>query len=121
MDEEKDKYIETLIESLKSDDDTTSDTSFYHELEKKSDAEETLVDKENKEIINMRRRWSDWILFFIGLIIAFDMILVILYGLEKLSFEDPQVVMVIVTENFLKIIGLGLLITNNLFKKIYKS
>ena len=75
--------------------------------------------KENGEILTMRKQWSWWVLIFIGAIIVFDMGLVIAYGLDVLKFKNPQVVMVVVTENFLKIIGLGLIITRELFKKIY--
>jgi hypothetical protein len=74
---------------------------------------------ENNEILARRRRWADWILFFIGLIVFFDIILVIFYGAGWWSFTDSKVVIAVVTDNFLKIFGLGYLITQETFRKIY--
>lgn len=98
----------------------TSNLEFYRDAKAISKETETLEEKENLGIIDMRRQWSNWILFFIGLIIFFDIILVTLYGFKVWSFQDTNVVIVIVTENFFKIIGLGVLITSNIFQKIYK-
>jgi hypothetical protein len=75
--------------------------------------------KENDGIMNMRERWSNWILFFIGLILVFDILLIYFYGMGIWTFKDPRVVIVVITDNFLKIFGLGFLITREIFKKIY--
>lgn len=118
---ENDKTLENIISALGSGTgvDTTGESDFYRELEKLSKETETLADKENKEIIEMRHLWSTWVLGLIVTIVIFDIILVTLYGFGIWNFEDSNVVMVIVTENFLKIIGLGILITNSIFKKIF--
>ena len=116
---DKDKTLEDIISTLNLEVDTKEGSNFYRELEKVSQETETLAYKENKEIIGMRGPWSAWVLRFIGAILIFDMILVTLYGFGIWKFEDSNVVIVIVTENFLKIIGLGLLITNRIFKKIF--
>lgn len=94
---------------------------FVNELKEKSKQEESTAEKENREIIEMRKIWSHWVLFFIGVILLFDIVTVTLYGLGIWKFQDPNVVIVIVTDNLLKIIGLGIIITHNIFKKIYKE
>jgi hypothetical protein len=112
-----DKIISELGNSINSV--NQSDLDFFKEIQKKSKDTETLEDKENRGIIEMRKLWSNWILFFIGLIVVFDVLLVILYGFKVWSFEDSKVVIVVITENFLKIISLGFLITNSIFHKIF--
>jgi hypothetical protein len=96
-----------------------SGAGFFRDLVKQSQAAENLADKENREILGMRQLWSRWILIFIGVIVMFDVILVYFYGTGAWDFKDSKVVMVVITENFLKIIGLGILITQSLFKKIF--
>ncbi len=68
----------------------------------------------------MRKTWSRWILGCIVTIVLFDMTLVSLYGWGVWKFDSPAVVIAVVTDNFLKIIGLGLIITRNIFERIYK-
>lgn len=91
--------------------------SFLSGLEKRSD--DTLKTEENDGILVRRKQWSFWVLLFIGAIIFFDMMLVVLYGMNLLTFKDPNVVIAVITDNFLKIFGLGYLITRETFKKIY--
>ena len=79
----------------------------------------SLEDRENQDIILMRKWWGYSVLFFIAAIVVFDMVLVLLYGFEKLTFKDPNVVMAVVADGLLKIVGLGYLITENIFKKIF--
>lgn len=93
--------------------------AFYDSVEKESKKEESLVEAENRGILEMRKKWADHVLLLIYLIALFDIALIILYGVGALNFKDPRVVIVVVTENFLKIIGLGVLITHNIFKKIF--
>jgi hypothetical protein len=78
-----------------------------------------LEERENNGILTMRESWSFWVLLFIGVIIVFDMVLVFAYGMKWLDFKDPNVVIVVITDNFLKIFGLGYLITREVFKKIF--
>ncbi len=79
-----------------------------------------MVEKENRGILDRRERWSNWILIFIGMIVIFDIILVVFYGAGWWNFANPNVVIAVITDNFLKIFGLGFLITRESFKKIYK-
>jgi hypothetical protein len=93
---------------------------WFESLQKSSRETETIEEKENNGIIRMRELWSNWILIFIGLIISFDIILVWMYGVGAWNFTDSKVVIAVITENFLKICGLGFLITSRLFEKIFK-
>lgn len=99
----------------------TEATYLVPRLNRQRQTTETLVERENREIIEMRGLWSRWILRFIGLIIIFDIVLVACYGLRYWSFSDSKVVIAVITENFLKIFGLGFLITHRLFNKIFSS
>lgn len=116
---EENSELNKLIEALGSSE--TEEPNFFQYLESKSEKAESLADRENRGIIEMRQIWSTWVLIFIGVIIIFDIILVTFYGLGIWSFDDTKVVMVVMTENFLKIIGLGTLITLSIFKKIFPS
>ena len=107
-----------LEEQLKSDE-IKNYSEFLSILNKQSDNTERLEDKENQDLLDLRRKWGNWVLIFIGLIIGFDIVLVFLYGMGVWNFQEPKVVMVIVTENFLKVIGLGLLITQSVFERIF--
>lgn len=88
-------------------------------LEEESRKEETLADQENRGIIGMREKWSNSILFLIQLIVIFDMVLVFAYGMGYWTFSDTKVAIAIITDNFLKIIVLGLIITKSIFTKIF--
>jgi len=89
---------------------------FYREAENTSREREALILKENAEIFDMRRKWSNCVLLLIVTIVLFDILLVTFYGLGIWSFKDPSVVIAVITDNFLKILGLGFLITNFIFK-----
>ena len=67
----------------------------------------------------MRSRWSNSILALIMMIVLFDMLLVWLVGIKVWSFTDTSIVVAVIADNFLKIVGLGYLITTELFKKIF--
>ena len=96
-----------------------SQLDWLTELQEESSESEDLEKKENKGILAMRTRWSNWILFLIILIVIFDMLLVILLGAGIWQFTNPSIVIAVITDNFLKIVGLGYLITREVFKKIY--
>ncbi|MCR4311308.1 MAG: hypothetical protein NUV54_01935, partial [Candidatus Taylorbacteria bacterium] len=96
-----------------------STLSWLKELQSESKSAEDLEVAENTEILERRRRWSDWVLILIVTIVIFDMIIVWLYGSRVWTFDNPNVVIAVITENFLKIVGLGFLITRETFNKIY--
>ena len=98
-----------------------TDLGFLNTLRKKSEETQSTEARENTEILDMRKQWARWVLIFIGIIIIFDIILVTFYGLGTWEFKNPNVVIAIITENFLKIMSLGILITTNLFVKIFKK
>ncbi len=92
----------------------------YTSLQKDSSIEESyLRNKENRDIIIMRKWWGYSVLLFIGVIVIFDITLVILYGFNVLSFSDSNVVIAVVVDGLLKIVGLGYLITKNIFEKVF--
>src|SRR3989344_6500636 len=93
---------------------------FFEILKTESEKEETLAEREKRRIIEMRDDWSPRILLLIELIVVFDFMVVLFYGWGWLKFNDTRVVMMVVTENFLKVIGLGFLITQSIFTRIYK-
>jgi len=114
------EIIDELISKLgQSESREKNSSDWFPRLERKSEKTRKMEDEENDGILKRRNRWSNWVLFFIGVIIVFDIILVVLYGRNILNFADPTVVIVIITDNFLKIFGLGFLITRETFKKIY--
>ena len=122
MDDENGKVLEDIISkvgegtgaSIKQKPD-----NFYSSVVRQSRETELLTHQENRELLEMRKRWARWILIFIGTIMMFDIILVSFYGLGVWEFKDTGVVIAIVTENFLKIISLGVLVTVQIFKKIF--
>jgi len=95
------------------------DLSWLRDLQEESTETDDIEEKENKDILKIRHRWADWILFLIVLIVLFDMLLVILIGTKQFDFTDPSIVIAVITDNFLKIVGLGYLITREIFRKIY--
>lgn len=115
---------EDIVSKLDSSDTSTEDDKgqidWYSILQKGREKAESMEDKENSGIIRMRSRWANWVLFFIGVIIFFDMFLIFMYGTQRWSFADPLVVIAVITDNFLKIFGLGFLITREIFRKIFR-
>jgi len=93
--------------------------SIVPSLQGQSEEAESIEDRENAAIIKMRSRWANTILFLIFIIVVFDMCLVWALGIDKLSFSDTSIVVAVIADNFLKIMGLGYLITTELFKKIF--
>ena len=109
-------------EELASKIDTTGKKTFdfsFKELEKVSLDTESQEEIENANIIKMRSRWSNWVLTLIVLIVIFDMAVVGLVGGGVWKFTNTSIVIAVITDNFLKIVGLGYLITAEIFKKIY--
>lgn len=98
---------------------TDAADSFIPLLQKISEEAESMEDKENKDILALRKRWANWVLFLIVLIVIFDMVLVTFVGFKIWEFTNTSIVIAVITDNFLKILGLGYLITAEIFKKIY--
>lgn len=92
--------------------------AFYDVLESESKDRMKIILQEGADTLIMRKTWSKWILGLIVGIVFFDMILVIFYGLGILKFPNTTLVIAVITDNFLKIIGLGLLITSSIFERI---
>ena len=113
--------LEDIVSRLSPDDfDADAADKWIGDLQKQSSkASQELEAKENDGILEMRKRWSNWVLIFIAVIIGFDIVLVSLYGLGIWKFDDSNIVIVVITDNFLKIVGLGYLIARKIFIKIY--
>jgi hypothetical protein len=110
---------EDIVSKIKADELITekSDFRWFERLQDESGSES----QENSDTLKMRDRWGNWVLFFIGLIIVFDMILISFYGIGVWTFREPAVVIAVITDNFLKIFGLGFLITRETFKRIHQK
>jgi len=96
-----------------------SDFGFFQDVNTESNLAKHLEETENEDIIKMRKWWGYSVLLFIAIIVVFDITLVLLYGCKVLSFADSNVVIAVVVDGLLKIVGLGYLITKNIFEKIY--
>jgi hypothetical protein len=111
---------EDIVSKLESSEKTGgSNLEWFEELKQESDKVENLEKDENAGILKMRKLWSTCVLALIVSIVLFDMILVCLVGLGVWNFNNPSIVITVITENFLKIVGLGVLITREIFRKIY--
>jgi hypothetical protein len=93
---------------------------WYEELEDLSTQTRTMEDEENQGILIMRKWWAYVVLGLITLIVLFDFLLVYKFGTRQWQFDNPTVVVVVITDNFLKIFGLGFLITKEIFRKIFR-
>lgn len=74
-----------------------------------------LIAKERQEIIQMRSRWSNWILFVIVAISFFDMVLIIGIGRMWFVFNNSYSVPLFIGESLIKLLGLAFLIVHFLF------
>jgi hypothetical protein len=76
-----------------------------------------LAAREKDEIIDMRTRWSYWLLYIVIAITVFDAIVVFLVGLNILSFQEGYILPIFIGEGFLKVIGLALIVVKFLFNE----
>ncbi len=132
---ESDAKPEDIVSRLNPDTDTTpeeivpklgitsdiaeSELAWLANLQKESSKTLTLEEQENEGILGIRNWWAYCVLFLIVLIVVFDMLLVWFLGSGIWQFTNPSIVIAVITDNFLKIVGLGFLITREIFKKIY--
>ncbi len=112
---------EDIISELDREDgvEVVNTRDWYRSLEEVREKTESMEDRENRGILTMRKWWAYCVLALITLIVLFDIVLVWKYGNGRWSFENPIVVIVVITDNFLKIFGLGFLITREIFRKIF--
>ncbi len=73
--------------------------------------------EERKNIIDMRRDWSKWILRCILFIVISDVIVMFLLGIHWMSFDSQWMVPVFVADSMTKVLGLAWIIVNFLFGK----
>ncbi|MGB7433744.1 MAG: hypothetical protein WA921_14875 [Ahrensia sp.] len=69
-----------------------------------------------REYYKLRRDWSDWIIFWIGGLIVFNIFLTIFVGSGMLDFREYRWFITAVTiETFLQIVGMGYIAVKFLF------
>ena len=73
--------------------------------------------KERKELIEMRGKWSSWVLCLLVFIVGVDTLFVYLVGLNLLKFSNDYIVPTFIGEGLMKTIGLAYIIVNFLFSK----
>lgn len=86
----------------------------YLEIQELS-ADIQLRAQEKKEILDMRKIWSRWLLGVVVAIVAFDFIVIIAVGFHWMTFSDGYVVPFFIVESFLKTIGLAIIVVRFLF------
>lgn len=74
------------------------------------------------DILKMRRRWSNWLLWVIIAVVAFDFFVVIAVGFGWMSFKEGYIVPFFVGESLIKTLGLAIIVVKFLFnEKFIKS
>lgn len=68
-----------------------------------------------KDVVDMRYRWSDWILKIIIIVTFFDIFIVLMIGFRLMKFDAGYIVPIIIGESLIKIIGLALVVVKFLF------
>lgn len=71
---------------------------------------------ERKDIREMRRSWSKWILRAILVIIAFDLVIVFFAGFGWMKFEGV-ILPIFIGESLIQVLGLAVIIVGFLFNK----
>ena len=107
------RLIESL-EKLPSSSIKDEGSEAYSEVEKRSQNILRIEAQSGK--LAMRKRWSTASIVWITGIICFDIILVCLLGLGIWKFDDPSIVIAVISDSFLKIVGLGIFIVKAIFR-----
>ena len=90
----------------------------YITLESESEKiERDLKELEKEDILDMRKKWSDWVLFCVVLIVAWDAIVIGLIGIGWLQFKNDNIILHFLIESVIKLFGLAIIIVNFLFPK----
>lgn len=89
---------------------------------RRKDAGLTLAESEQIELdgrrkfFELRTQWSGWIIRWISVLIAFNIIVTLLVGLGCLDFKEYEWFITVVTvETFIQIIALGVIAVKYLF------
>ena len=113
-----DPRLQKIIEEVQTLRPQKEEPDFVKSLENTSQLMQSLKGKENSQTIELRGIWSTCTVALISAIVLFDMLLVTFYGLDIWSFDKPLIVVAVITDNFLKIVGLGYLIATRIFGEI---
>lgn len=77
------------------------------------------TDRRGKEdYYELRKRWSQYLFWFLLAMVAFQFLLTITIGLDLLSFQNyKHFLYIVVGENFLQIVGMCIIVVQFLFPK----
>jgi len=90
--------------------------AFHTDLARVKQSTEEQVKLEGlKDYYMMRRSWGTFLKLSLGIILAFNILLVFLVGLNKLTFSDEWFLRIVLTTNLADIIGLVYLVVKFLF------
>jgi len=68
------------------------------------------------QFLSLRETWSNWLIFWICVLILFQIVVTFLIGTKTLNFTDYQWFLpLVITENFLQIVGMGVIIVKFLY------
>jgi len=73
--------------------------------------------KEYRELIEMRGRWSNWILGLLVLIVFSDVALSWFFGFGLIAFSSDYSFPIFIADGLLKTLGLAFIVVNFLFNK----
>ncbi len=73
--------------------------------------------EERKDLVSFRRKWSNWVLFFVGWIVIVNTIIIFLLGVGILRFSSDIVIPYFIGDSVIKTIGLAFIIVHFLFSK----
>jgi len=112
----KKKYPEILIETNKREKQVRNFINHVGDSLRLKESSETQIRLDGlSDYYKMRRSWGDFLKLCLGLILVFNISLVILVGFEKLNYKDDWFLRLVLTTNLADIIGLVYLVVNFLF------
>lgn len=108
--EEGKKFIKTTLENQE---------EIVEDIPKKTESEESLAHLDGlRSFYKLRTKWSKAILWFIIVSLVFQFAITFVVGMDWLNFEKyPWFLPLVVTENFIQIIGLAIIVVKFLFNE----
>ena len=112
------KRADALMEVTKTGS-TENDLQLEAQFQKLEDQRlQTALDRDSQlGIMDMRKRWSGWILFTIVVIVVFNIFVIIMTGFRMMEFSSDIVLPFFLGESLLQTIGLAAIIVKFLFHK----
>lgn len=110
---------ETILKFLKEDPELTKLPAEIGKIQNRLDWENLEAEikaQEKMNIIEMRKKWSEWILGCIVGIVIFDGVVIFLLGLNVIEFNG-HLAPIFIGESLLKMFGLAYVVVKFLFTK----